>query len=50
MTASRHPAGSDRALGRTRDGVTLPPAHPLRRSAAVDRAVWAPGDQVCPVC
>ena len=27
--------------GRTRDGVTMPPPHPLRRSAAVDRAVRA---------
>ena len=27
--------------GRTRDGVTMPPPHPLRRSAAVNRAVRA---------
>jgi hypothetical protein len=26
---------------RTRDGVTTPPPHPLRRGAAVDHALWA---------
>jgi hypothetical protein len=27
--------------GRTRDGVTTPPQHPLRRGAAADHALWA---------
>ena len=27
--------------GRTRDGVTIPPAHPFRRGAAADHALWA---------
>jgi Transcription factor WhiB len=27
--------------GRTREGVTTPPPHPLRRGAAVDHALWA---------
>jgi hypothetical protein len=27
--------------GHTREGVTIPPPHPLRRGAAVDHALWA---------